>query len=99
MPRQGAGAPRARPPPTGRGHPGIAAMAGAAALGGAEPHQPFGMGEWRQRAAGGGAPAIVVAQWRAGLPLGGCVLSGLPHLGWPWLERADSDALVDRRQR
>ena len=96
MPRQGA--PGARPPRAGRGHHGIAAMAGAAALGRARSHQPVGMGERRQRAVVGGASATVVAQRRAGFPLGDRVLSGLPHLVGPWLERAGSDAAADRRQ-
>ena len=76
------------------GHHGVPAMAGAAALGGARPHQPDRMGQRRQRAAVGGASAIVVARRRAGLPLGDRVLSGLPDLGGPRLERAGADAAV-----
>ena len=96
MPRQGA--PRARPPRAGGRHHGVAAMAAAAALGRARPHQPDGMGERRQRGAVGGASAIVVAQRRAGFPLGDRVLSGLPDLLRPRLERAGADAAADRRQ-
>ena len=58
----------------------------------------LGMGERRQRAVVGGASAIVVAQCRAGFPLGDRVLSGLPDLLGAWLERAGADAGVDRRQ-
>ena len=78
MPRQGApraGAPRAR-----RRHHRRAAMAGAAGLGGARPHQPDRLGQRRQRRAVGGASATAVARDRAGLPLGDRVLSGMPHL-------------------
>jgi dienelactone hydrolase len=50
---------RCRPSRTGGGHPGIAAMADAAALGRARPHQPVGMGQRRQRAVVGGASATV----------------------------------------
>jgi hypothetical protein len=70
----------------------------AAALGRPRPHQPSRMVERRQRAVVGGASAIVLAQCRAGLPLRGCVLSGLPGFGRPWLERAHSDAASDWRQ-
>ena len=96
MPRQGA--PHPRPPRTGGRHHGLAAMAAAAALDGARPHQPDGMGQRRQRVAVGGASAIAVAQGRAGFPLGDRVLSGLPDLVRPRLERAGSDAAADRRQ-
>src|SRR5260370_31793811 len=99
MEGEGGGAPGARAAPARRRYNGIAAMAGAAALGRPRPHQPSRMVERRQRAVMGGASAIVLAQCRAGLPLRGCVLSGLPRLGWPWLERAHPHAIVDRCER
>ena len=46
----------------------------------------------------GGASAIADAQDRAGFPLGDRVLSGLPDLVRPRMERAGSDAAADRRQ-
>ena len=73
-------------------------MAGAAALGREQSHQPVGMGERRQRAVVGGTSAIVVAQGRAGFSFGDRVLSGLPPLVGPRMERAGPDAAVDRRQ-
>ena len=61
------------------------------------PRQPDGMGERRQRPVVGGASANV-ARHRAGLPLRGRVLSGLPALLRPWLEHAGADAAADRRE-
>ena len=56
------GEPGACPPRPGRGHHGVPAMAGGAALGRARPHQPAGLGEWRERGVVGGAPATLMAQ-------------------------------------
>src|ERR1700691_4488748 len=73
------------PPRTGGRYRGLPAMADAVALGGARPHQPARLGEWRQRAVVGGASAIILTRQGAGLPLGDCVLSGLPHLVGAWM--------------
>ena len=43
-------------------------------------------------------PQLSSRNRRAGFPLGDRVLSGLPRLLRPWLERARSDAAADRRQ-
>ena len=91
-------APRAGPPRTGGRYHGVAAMAAAAALGGAGSYQPGRMGERRQRGVVGGASATASRSDRAGFPLGDGVLSGLPDLLRPRLERAGADPAADRRQ-
>ena len=98
MPHQRQGAPRSGPPRTGGRYPRRAAMAAAAALGVARSDRPGRMGERRQRRAVGGAAATAV-EGRSGFPLGGGVLSGLPAVVWPRMERTSSDAGADRRQR
>jgi len=98
VPRQGTRTPRARATGTGGGYQRRAAMAVAAALGGARPHQPGRLGQWRQRPIVGSAAAIAVAGPSAGFPLGHRVLSGLPALLRARLERAGADAAFDRGQ-
>src|SRR5215471_12214861 len=74
------------------------AMAGATVMDQARPHQPDRLGQWRQRAALGGASAIVAAGRRAGFPLRDRVLSGLYGLRGTRLEHTHSDAAADRGQ-
>ena len=89
----------ARPPRTGGRHHGLAAMAGCSSPGSARDRISL-MG-WANGASAllwAVRPQSALAQGRAGFPLGDRVLSGLPDLVRPRMERAGADAAADRRQ-